>query len=197
MGKINRNLEKGTYFSIVSHNEECRKNIKEVALDMPYYCYIDHQPDKENGSEHTHLIISMNGTRTIQQVADRFSIPPNYVQVVKSIRVFHRYLLHLDQLDKIKYTINDVITNKPQVLQKAVENSRSPATAKVVFHSLQRVRNGEVSVDDFLDEFQPYVDEMSFIGKIKLFESLQRISNSERAVPDLPRAVRRTEVSPC
>ena len=63
-----REKEKGVWFTIVTHDEQCRKTIKEVAHEFPFYAYIDHQPDKETEESdkhfHTHVVICCNGSRS-------------------------------------------------------------------------------------------------------------------------------------
>lgn len=73
-----------------------------------YYAYITHQPEDNEKKLHTHLFLSLDSATTIQAVAKRLGIPPNYIQYVKSVRASIRYLTHIDYPDKIPYKTDDV-----------------------------------------------------------------------------------------
>lgn len=96
--------EKGVWFTIVTHDEKCRATIKEVAKEFPFYAYIDHKPDKVTDDSdnhfHTHLVFCCNGSRSIGQLADKFLIPSNYIQKVRTTRSMLRYLVHADNPEK-------------------------------------------------------------------------------------------------
>lgn len=77
--------EKGTYFTCVTNDETCRKNIKEICKDFHSWAWIDHEPDTEDGKPHTHFLLRANGTRSVKQMADRIEISPQYIQVCLNV----------------------------------------------------------------------------------------------------------------
>ena len=112
--------QKSTYFCTVTHDLELAERMKSICLDMKYYAYIYHEPDNDDGSPHYHFIVRNNGTRSVKQIADKFGIPSNFVQPCRKVVAYRRYLLHLDNDDKIKYKVEDVHTNDIASIKSAV-----------------------------------------------------------------------------
>lgn len=165
--------DRGSYFSIVTNDEKCRTFIKEAVLDYPFYAYIDHEPDDEDGSEHTHFLIRANGTRTVSQVADKLQIPGNYVQVVKKVVAFKRYLIHFDQPNKKQYKLTDLITNDKRSFEKAIQE-RKELDIMDFYTSFKKMKMGFIAVEDFIDTYRSELSSLSFSQQIKIFEILSK-----------------------
>ena len=76
--------------------------------NFKYYAYIKHLPESNETKEHWHLYLSVDSATTINAIANRLGIPPNYIQYVKSVRASVRYLTHIDYPEKIPYPIENV-----------------------------------------------------------------------------------------
>ena len=87
-------------------------NYDEVLFDLKgsfkNYAYIDHLPEDNEKKEHTHFILSLDNTRTIDSLSKRVGVAPNYIQSIKSLRASCRYLTHIDNDDKTRYELSDV-----------------------------------------------------------------------------------------
>lgn len=165
--------ERGTYFSVVTNDPSCRASIKEACLDYAMYAYIDHEPDDEDGKEHTHFLLRANGTRTVAQVAEKLQIPGNYVQVVKKVVAFKRYLIHFDQPDKKQYSINDLITNDKRGFEIAINGGTQIDTMEL-YKSFKKMRAGIIEVEEFINTYCAELNSLSFSQKIKIFEIISK-----------------------
>lgn len=69
----------------------------------------DYNPSGEPKKEHFHVMIMFDGVKTIEQAREVFeSIGGVGVEMIKSVRAYARYLCHLDNPDKAKYSLDDV-----------------------------------------------------------------------------------------
>lgn len=169
--------EKGTYFSVVTNDFNCRENIKTICLDFPYWAWIDHYPDDEEGKEHTHFLLRANGTRSVKQMADKCSIPSNYVQVVRKVVAYRRYLMHLDNPEKHQYTVEDVHTNHIAGIREAVEGEKVQDVYSL-FTDFRKLSAGHITPDEFIQLHYTEMSKMAFSQKIKTFETLLKTYSS-------------------
>lgn len=169
--------ERGCWFALVSNIPDQRENMKAIAVDCSKWAFIDHKPDTEDGSNHTHFLVRFNGSRSVQQVADRFEISPQYVQRVNKLTAFMRYMMHLDSEDKLKYDIADIATNFSTDFELAKEGNKT-LDVNSLFKLFKKVRSGDLSPEDFINFTYVEFSKMSFAQKIKTFETLCKIANT-------------------
>lgn len=170
MSKLDKHAkEHGCIFTCVTNVPECRQNIKETVIDFPSWAYIDHEPDDENGKEHTHFIFRMNGRRTVQQVADRLEISPQYVQVVHKIVGFYRYMVHKDNPEKKQYKIEDIVSNHLEDFREVIEGTQK-TDVNSLFAQFQKLQSGDLTPADFIQQNYVEFNKMAFSQKIKTFE---------------------------
>ena len=187
-GKLNQHdKEKGVYFSIVTNDLECRQNIKEACIDFPVWAYIDHQPDDEDGREHTHFLLRQNGTRSVKQMSEKLSIPSNYIQVVRKVGAYRRYMVHADNPDKIQYDISDIRSNRIIDFKIALDGNKERSVLEV-YADFKDLSIGRITPDDFIDRNFSEISRMSFSQKIRLFDTIQKYNfiNHETGLPDSP-----------
>lgn len=76
------------------------------------WAYILHDrdvyPDGTPKKPHYHVVIKTAPTK-LSTIAHQLGIPSNYVQRVKSWKKMNKYLLHDENIDKVKYTVEEVI----------------------------------------------------------------------------------------
>lgn len=76
---------------------------------------ITHDKDIDENGElveaHTHLLIDYETPRKITTVSNLLGVADNFIEVVKNKKGFLRYLTHMDEVDKYKYSASEVITN--------------------------------------------------------------------------------------
>lgn len=190
-GKLSQHeKEKGTYFSVVTNDNYCRSNIKDICIDFPCFAWIDHLPDDENGSPHTHFLLRNNGTRSVKQMADRLDIPSNYVQVVRKVGAFRRYMVHADNPEKRQYSLDDIHSNRLIDFKIALDGNQE-RSVQDLYSDFRDLACGRISPEDFIDRNFNEVQKMSFGQKIKLFDTLHRYSFKypETGLPDSPVSV--------
>lgn len=168
--------EKGTYFTCVTNNIECRNNIKEICKDLQYWAWIDHQPDDEEGSEHTHFLLRANGTRSVGQMASKLEISPQYVQVCRKVVAFRRYMIHKDNPEKRQYTIDDVHSNYIDSFRMSIEGDNAIKDVYSLFKSLDMLQGGRLSLDEFVQIHYVELSSMAFSQKIKTYETLSKLA---------------------
>lgn len=104
------------HFMILLYKDTTSYNFEDVLFDLKgsfkNYAYIEHQPEKEEKKEHIHFILSLDNPRSIESISRRLGIPLNHIQSIKSLRASCRYLIHLDNDDKTRYELADVIVSQ-------------------------------------------------------------------------------------
>lgn len=163
--------EKGTYFCSVSHNiPQCLDMIKTLP-DFTYWAYIFHEPDTEEGSPHCHFLVRHNGSRSVKQIAEKLGISPQYVQVCRKVTAFRRYMLHLDQDEKKKYSLDDIKTSDILTFKEAISGNTKKDVLSI-YRSFSSLSQGRVTVDEFIQENWVEFQRMSFATQIKIFKIL-------------------------
>lgn len=104
------------HFMILLYKDTTSYNFEDVLFDLKgsfkNYAYIEHQAEKEEKKEHIHFILSLDNPRSIESISRRLGIPLNHIQSIKSLRASCRYLIHLDNDDKTRYELADVIVSQ-------------------------------------------------------------------------------------
>lgn len=91
---------------------------------------LDFNPTGEPKKKHFHVMIMFDGVKTVEQAKEIFDlIGGTGVEIVKSIRAYSRYLCHLDNEDKPKYAVDDVISCAGADYQSIISSSSDKYTA--------------------------------------------------------------------
>lgn len=98
-------------FLVGQYNIDCL-----VASCSSYkYAFITHDNDLDEFGEfkkpHVHFFFKVSTPRTLDWFSDYLDIPKNQLQAVKSERAILRYLCHLDNDDKVRYSPAYVMSN--------------------------------------------------------------------------------------
>lgn len=103
-------------FNILLYEDSESYNFEDVLFDLKgsfkNYAYIKHQPEETEKKAHYHFILCLDNTRTIKSIANRVGVPFNHMQPIRSLRASCRYLIHIDNDDKIQYDLTDVKVSK-------------------------------------------------------------------------------------
>lgn len=173
--------EKGCWFSIVSHDEEQRKLLKERVKEYKFWAWIDHKPDKEEEESdkhfHSHFMIGTNATRSIKQISDSLEIPPNFIQKVRYKRAYGRYFIHLDQPEKIRYSISDIKSNKRSMFEIWSQDI-TDSDVNSLFKELNDLKMGYMSCDEFIKAHYYEFQSMPFYQRLKLVKTVSDMANS-------------------
>lgn len=70
---------------------------------------IEHEPDKETGKEHVHCVVHLDSQVSLTTALDMVApLGVKHVEIVRSLRAYCRYLLHLDNPEKKQYKLSDL-----------------------------------------------------------------------------------------
>lgn len=100
-------------FATVVYPESAPDGWLDIVSDehIPVFVSPLHQPDDKDKKPHYHVLAMYEGKKSNDQVADFFKRFGGVgLLVVQSIRGYARYLCHLDEVDKPKYDVNEVIS---------------------------------------------------------------------------------------
>lgn len=169
--------EKGTYFCSVTHKLDLAEEMIKTLPDFTYWAYIRHEPDSEEGTPHVHFLVKHNGSRSVKQIADKLGISPQYVQVCRKVYAFRRYMLHLDEDEKIKYTIDDVHTNSLSSFREAIEGNVDRDVTEL-FNDYKKLSIGEITPEELVQKYYKEFSHMPFYQKIKTFEVINKMCSA-------------------
>lgn len=176
--KLDEHLkEKGTFFCSVTHDLELAQDIIKALPDFTSWSYIKHEPDNDDGTPHYHFLVRHNGTRSVQQIADKLGISGQYVQVCRKVVAFRRYMLHLDNDDKIKYSLDDIHTNHMSDFKSAIlgNNERD---INDLFRDWRNLRLGVITSDEFIQLNWVEFQKSNFFQKIKILEAIDKYAHN-------------------
>lgn len=171
--------EKGCYFSIVSHDEEQRVILKERVKEFPFWGWIDHEPDDEEGTNHTHFIVYTGATRTVKQLSDSIEMPSNFVNKVRYKRAYGRYFMHLDNPEKRQYSINDIHSNKKSQFEIWKQDILDSDVCSL-FKELSDLKLGKISCDEFIKTHYYEFQSMPFYQRLRLVELLSTMYAADK-----------------
>lgn len=169
--------EKGTFFCSVTHDLALADEMIKALPDFTSWAWIRHDPDTDEGTPHVHFLIRNNGTRSIKQIADKLGISSQYVQVCRKVVAFRRYMLHMDSDDKIKYTLDDVHTNRLVDFKSAMVGNQEKDVYSL-FKDFRNLEMGHITIDEFIQLNYVEMSKMAFSQKIKIFEILCKMSHT-------------------
>lgn len=170
--------EKGSFFCSVTHDLDLAQEMINVLPDFTSWAYIRHEADTEEGTPHYHFLVRNNGTRSVKQIADKLGIPSQYVQVCRKVVAFRRYMMHLDQDEKIKYTIDDIHANQISAFKIAIEGNNE-VDVYDLFKSFRSLSSGAKTADEFIQENYIEMARMPFSQKIKTFEIILKVEKKQ------------------
>ena len=94
------------------------------------YAYIEHQPEKDETKVHTHVLVHFDNKRYISAIAKEINVGENYIQPSNLIP-FLRYLIHLDDEDKIQYSPYEVNGPLQKKLLEIISNDKMSEVEQV------------------------------------------------------------------
>lgn len=160
-----------------THIPELRDDIKKRVRTFYRWAYIDHEPDDEDGTPHTHFYIEVNGSYKLKTIANRLGIEPNFVQFADNPRTCIRYLTHIDFPDKKQYNVSDIITNFPSLLKTNFVDQFDDSVESL-FADLDKFFSGVITREEFINLHIVSIQKMPFMNQVRLY-SILRFSQKE------------------
>lgn len=102
-------------FEFVVYDESIHYKFDDIMFALhgfKYWAWIKHQPEEDEKQVHYHIIIKLENATTIESISKKTGVPVHKIQYVKNIRAMCRYLIHIDDSEKIQYSIDDVHVSK-------------------------------------------------------------------------------------
>lgn len=157
------------------YNHEVAFQRFKIGLFNADYFWIEHQAEEKDDDaelkDHVHILWRFTTPRYLRHCASTLGIPPNYIKRVTSYTSYLRYLIHLDNPEKICYTIDDVGCSSPaaeQILRKAVDLTLDLDSQNTDFKRLVHLAFSTSNMYDFLIS----------VAELNLLSVYQRYQNS-------------------
>lgn len=181
--------EISSWFCGVTRDPNCMDNVKNLIREWPKWFYIIHKPDKPTvtrGDEdidadsglHIHFVLYTRTAKSVKQVADSLLLPSNYVQVCRAKRDYLRYMTHIDHKDKIQYSADDIVTNRPSTVHIALTDNNDDDPRRL-YNDLKKLRSGRLSVSDFIDLHYVQICEMPCYQQLRIFSMLEENAGAD------------------
>lgn len=169
---------KSNRFVIVSHIPEQREQLKENIKNYPFWAYIDHYPDTECQTEHTHFMFRIKGTRSIDSIAKELRIPSNFIEVLRFDRSMCRYFVHKDSPEKCQYSLTDIKTNSIARFKSAMVDNYNDDCENLSY-DLFKVRERGLTPDQFIQKHYIEIQNLNFYQKFNLITQLRKLYENE------------------
>lgn len=102
-------------FEFVVYDESKHYKLEDIMFALhgfKYWAWVKHKPEDDEKMPHYHILIKLENATTIESISKKTGVPVHKIQYVKNIRAMCRYLIHLDDTDKIQYSLEDVHVSK-------------------------------------------------------------------------------------
>lgn len=175
MKKLDRQKDRRNWFVCVSHDDAQRQHLKESCTAFKRWYWIDHEPDDENGTPHTHFMVMYSGCCYIRTCARLLGIPENFVQFCENHRAYGQYMIHKNSPEKKQYSFDDVHTNTPGLYRSFLADDVDSDVISL-FGDLHKLEMGAVTLNDFLEMHFSELQSMPFYQRIRLYETLTKLS---------------------
>lgn len=117
-------------FTMVLYKESIHYNYEDtirLLKSMGQYAMIVHQPESDEKQEHVHFVLRLKNQKKLDKLSEETGVPISKIKNVRSERMILRYLIHLDDKDKIQYDYHQVecSPNYQRTFRKAIDDLES------------------------------------------------------------------------
>lgn len=97
-------------FAFVQLVENLPETWKQIIDDWHVKAWaIQHEPDNETGKDHIHCVVHLDSQVALSTALDMVApLNVKHVEIVRSLRSYCRYLLHMDNPEKKQYKLQDL-----------------------------------------------------------------------------------------
>lgn len=102
-------------FTLVVYDESIHYKLDDILFALhgfKYWAWIKHMPEEDEKLPHYHILIKLENATSVESISKKTGVPVHKIQYVKNIRAMCRYMIHLDDTDKIQYNIDEVHVSK-------------------------------------------------------------------------------------
>lgn len=138
--------------------DEILKLARELSVKH-YYILHDSDVDVETGElkkAHYHVIMSFKTPRKLKTISNYFSayeqFKPNSFERIRNISGAKRYLIHLDDGDKHRYDVSEVVTNDKDLADMLIDNASRLEKRDMM---VQAYRNPPATLEEFIELHNP------------------------------------------
>lgn len=130
-------------FSIVCYNEELLVNYLEENKDkITEWAYIKHQPETDEKKEHFHLFLEFETPKNASPIAKALDINIMLVSSCRNKYSLLRYFLHLSFPNKIRYEIEDIVSNIDIHILRSILILNIETPEDFLFDIIEYIKNG-------------------------------------------------------
>ena len=151
-------------FSFALHDFDQVQRLKQEVFDFDIWAYIDHIPDDDNGSNHTHFYIHLKQPITISNLAEKLDLPENMIEWVRNKTLFIQYLIHKNQPEKTQYLEKDIVTNDTEFIHKFLFASVGTDLFSE-FDDLRRLASGDITPYQYINEHSSSLKSLPFYSR--------------------------------
>lgn len=151
--------------------------------DPVHWGCIIHNKDIKDGQpvgDHLHVAIEFINPRSINSIADEFSIPSHMIEVTRSPRAIFRYLIHRDNPEKAQYSVSDILANfnYASYFVDKVDDKIRIAEAWNDFNELKR---GEITAPEYIKRRSIYLEKLTEWQLLQFFMNTSKVEARSEA----------------
>lgn len=165
-------------FSLTENNFTVCKRVEEIYRNDKY-AYICHDKDKSAEHKHYHYVLMFDSPRSFKSIANDLEIPVTMLQKVYSKKGILDYLTHENDPNKHHYSLDEIHANfdvEDEKKRDDVGGSGKIHDFKKFFYDYCAIREGSMSLEEFLDKYNSILCDVSCTSAFGIAERLVNAS---------------------
>lgn len=124
-----------------------KENIKKILDEWVVesgltYWFIEHNPDEEDDNTHFHIVIRFKTNSRFSTIKNKF--PFAYIKpIISTVKQTIQYLVHLNDVSKLAYKWEDIVTNGGDLTPYKVQSRSQQAVS--MQHVCDMIKSGELT----------------------------------------------------
>lgn len=184
-----------SYTASVNDTEQIKYITNRLCTDYPqgsdiHWAYIIHDRDVDTSTgeiikPHLHFVIFYPTPRKSSTLSNYFNIPEHMLCQIYNKRGIIEYLTHKNESSKVHYNTDDIVSN-----YQWEDDLNDVVDVMAEFHDFKKLREGEISAEDFIMSYNIPCKKMSFYNRLRTYT--MALENEARGA--CPRAVSRESI---
>lgn len=157
-------LGKKCDFTLALHDIDQINRLKQEVFDFSIWAYIDHLPDTDDSSSHTHFYIHLKQPIFISTLSEKLDIAENMIEWVRNKTLFIQYLIHKNNPEKVQYTEDKIITNDREFIHSFL-TAQTSTDLHSEFNDLCSLARGDITPYKYLDNHSNQLKNLPFYSR--------------------------------
>lgn len=182
-----KKIRSRNWFLTINPNAECYKKIKDIISSYKYnhFAMIYHEKDEENeNDQHIHIVLELQNPRSFEAIQSKFI--GAHIEQVKFKFQAYKYLIHLENDNKRKYHVDDIITDNIDYYKECIKSDEyEKLETQTIFNDIY---NGINTITEFVRKYGLYqVSRFTGILSTMIRENqyIERINDLENKIREL------------